>query len=79
MTHIQPPLPPQHTGLVAVAGGVVDSLRSQPLLLVVILLNCLMIGVAAWVLRGYELARHDEWILLLNKCIGPVRGGGGAP
>jgi hypothetical protein len=41
-------------GVVGVATSTVDALRTSPLLLVVVVLNCVMIVAAAWYLRNQQ-------------------------
>jgi hypothetical protein len=55
--------PPQ--GVVGVASGAVDALRSSPMLLVMILLNCMFIVAAAYYLRGQQ----DGIIKLVDKTL----------
>jgi hypothetical protein len=66
-----PPLSPQQAAVITVAGGVLDSLKAQPILLTVIVLNCIMIASAAWMLSVHENSRHKEWVLFINRCLAP--------
>lgn len=67
----QQPLTPPQAAVITVAGGVLDSLKAQPILLTLIVLNCIMIGAASWGLSVYENSRHKEWVLFINKCLSP--------
>jgi hypothetical protein len=52
----------------AVAGSIVESLKAQPILLVVVLLNIVMCATAAWFLNKQEGYRHSERMALLERC-----------
>lgn len=56
----------------AVATGVVDALKSTPVLLVVILLNVLMVGGAAYFLVSVAGKLHEEKMSLIDRCLAPA-------
>lgn len=51
-----------------VASGVVESLRDQPLLLVIVVLNALMIGTLVWGVSTVATARTEMVNKLIERC-----------
>jgi hypothetical protein len=62
---------------VVVATGIIDALRAQPLLLVIVILNVVMIAGAAFYLLRVEEYRHQEKLEMF-KLIDKFGLGGGA-
>jgi hypothetical protein len=56
-------------GVVGVAFGAIDALRSTPILLVVVLLNCGFLGVAAYYLRTQQAAAFQLVGKVLDRCL----------
>jgi hypothetical protein len=55
-----------------VANRVVGALGTQPIFLVVVLLNCIMIGSMAWFLGKLETMRHEKFLKVfetLENCV----------
>ena len=68
-----PPLPPARrpNGISAVAGDVVDALRTSPVLLLIVLLNMAFAGGAAYYLvhvEDYRAQDRTALLALLEKC-----------
>lgn len=55
-----------------VATGVVDALRTAPVLMVVVLLNILMIAGAAYFLVSVASLLHAEKMALIDRCLSPA-------
>jgi hypothetical protein len=49
--------------------GTVDALKFQPVLLVIVLLNCMMIAGGSWYLSVQETQRSKLTELLIAKCV----------
>lgn len=72
--------------VITIATGVVDSLKAQPILLVIVLLNAIMIGGATYTLNRIMADTSKAFELVLNRCYPPppstyrgMGGGTGAP
>ena len=52
-----------------VATSTVEALKFQPILLVIVLLNCMMIAAAAFYLNAQEQSRSKLSELLIAKCV----------
>jgi hypothetical protein len=64
---IQPQQRPD--SVTGVAGGVVDALKTSPVLLLIVLLNMAFAGGAAYYLTGIENKRSEAIRLILDRCI----------
>lgn len=56
--------------LAALLRGAAESLRAQPLLVVVLLLNAIFCGAATFYLLKQEGYRHTERMQLIEACLG---------
>jgi hypothetical protein len=62
MTDIKPTI-------VGAAAGTIDALRSTPILLVMVLLNCAFLGVAAYYLRSQQASAFVLVGKVLDRCL----------
>lgn len=53
------------------AAGTVDALRSTPILLVMVLLNCAFLGVATYYLRAQQATAYELVGKVLDRCLPP--------
>lgn len=60
----------------AVATGVMHSLRDQPILLVIVVMNVLMIGTLIWGVTQVATTRTDMMNRLIERCTPAPRPGG---
>jgi CDP-diacylglycerol pyrophosphatase len=58
---------PEEAGKVAVS--VVDSMKSQPLLILVLVLNVIFIGAGYFALESTKARQAAEWATVLEKCL----------
>jgi hypothetical protein len=61
--------PRRNEGMTDVALGVVDSLKTSPVILLIVLLNMAFAGSAAYYLTGIENKRAEATRLILDRCI----------
>ena len=55
-----------------VAAGVVDALRAQPALLVLVLLNLIVLAGAYLMIENLRVRGHEERMMILDRCM-PVK------
>lgn len=55
-----------------VAQSAIDAFRGSPLLLAIILLNCLFVSVITWSFNEAQDRRHQEQQLILGRCLPSV-------
>lgn len=60
---------PRNGGVVSVASGVVDALKTSPVILLIVLLNMAFAGGAAYYLATIENKRSEAIKLILDRCI----------
>ena len=58
-------------GVVDVAGDLVGALTGTPVVLALLIVNCVFAGSAAWFLGNQEESRHKERMQLIDRCIPP--------
>jgi hypothetical protein len=66
--------PPLSRGLVGVASDLVGALTGTPVVLALLVVNCVFAGSAAWFLMKQEEYRHKERmasVALIEKCLVP--------
>ena len=56
------------TGVTGVAAGVVDNLKSQPAMLVIVVLNVMMLGALLWVISQVAHGRTEMINSLIERC-----------
>lgn len=56
-------------GVVGIATGTIDALRTSPILLVMVLLNCAFLGVAAYYLRVQQQSAYTLVGKVLDRCL----------
>ena len=56
-------------GVVGIATGTIDALRTSPVLLVMVLLNCAFLGVAAYYLRTQQQSAFTLVQKVLDRCL----------
>jgi hypothetical protein len=54
-----------------IATNVVDSLKAQPVLLVIVFLNAIMVAGAAWSISSIAGFVHEERMTLVDRCLPP--------
>jgi hypothetical protein len=60
----------ERAGVTGVAAGVVDNLKSQPAMLVILVLNVLMIGALLWCISQVAQGRTEMINKLIERCAG---------
>jgi hypothetical protein len=56
-------------GVITVASGAIDALKTSPILLVMVLLNCAFLGVAAYYLRTQQQSAFTLVTKVLDRCL----------
>ena len=60
------------TTVEAVATGVTDALKAQPILLVIVVLNVIMVAGAAYFMSTVAAHVHEERTMLIERCLNPT-------
>lgn len=58
-------------GVVEVVGDLVGALTGTPVVLALLIVNCVFAGSAAWFLMAQEQFRHAERMQLIDRCLPP--------